>query len=295
MENLCKMEKQTIIHALFLFAIIQLPSCQEMGTLTINIDLQRNESDKEGKQWRLSLIGDSISTFNGYLASDTQGYDGIKYKTYYPKGDVNNVEFTWWYQVASSLSIDLDNVCNCAWSASRVTGNSFSTSSAEVGCSTRRIQDLSAKGFDPDIVLCYISCNDWAGDVSVGEWSATDPIPEEGNIPTFREAYALMLYKIKSFYPKTEIFCLTNLEDVRRDRTAGPPSNNNKGVSVGDWNNCIKEVATSFNCHVIDLSNCGINYDNALHYTLDGGLHPNRSGMSLIAKYVTERILIEMN
>ena len=37
---------------------------------------------------KLSILGDSISTYNGYIPS---GYDN-----FYPSGDVDNVNKTWW-------------------------------------------------------------------------------------------------------------------------------------------------------------------------------------------------------
>ena len=196
----------------------------------------------------------------------------------------------WWYKVAQALDVSPDSICNCSWSGSRVSGNSTSTASASAGCSTRRIMDLSAKGFIPDIVLCYISCNDWANNIPLGLWTPADGLPKEGTISTSREAYALMITKIREYYPSCLIFCLTNLDDTKRDYTPGWPSNNRRGVSVEDWNKSITELAVALDCQTIDLQDCGINYDNLSHYTVDGGLHPNDVGMSLIADKVTKEL-----
>ena len=260
-------------------------SCQKDMTGT-----QDDAQETDGPQIRIAIIGDSISTFHGFLPSDSKGYDGEKYSCFYPRGDVKSVKNTWWYKTAALLGIDVNNITNCSWSGSRVTGDSASTANAYAGCSSRRISDLSFKGYDPDFIICYISCNDWASNVPIGNWSDTDNIPEEGTVSTLREAYALMLHKAKKAFPGSTVICLTNLEDTKRDKTPGWPSNNTNGISVEEWNKNIKEVSGIMGCHTIDLQDSGINYNNVSSYTIDDGLHPNNAGMTLIANLVAKEI-----
>ncbi len=245
--------------------------------------------DSISKSLKIAIIGDSISSFKGSSPSDLKGYNGVRYKFFYPQGDVKSVESMWWFKVAQALSVSIDNVCNCSWSGSRVTGNSSSTTNASAGCSTRRIKDLSAKGFVPDIVICFISCNDWANNVPLGLWTLTDDLPTEGTISTSREAYAMMISKIREYYPSCLIFCLTNLDDTKRDFTPGWPSNNRRGVSVDDWNKSLAELFKSLGCFTIDLQDCGIDYNSLSSFSVDG-LHPNDAGMTLIANKVTTEL-----
>lgn len=261
-------------------------SCQKEDVPVTDPDQTDEELSQAYPDLRMGIIGDSISTFSGSLPSDKDGYDGSKYKTYYPKGDVKRVDDMWWYKVSRLLGSDIANICNCSWSGSLVTGDSRSVNCAAAGCSDRRISDLSIKGFNPDIVICFISCNDWADNVPLGDWDADDQLPAEGTVSTMREAYALMLHKIRTRYPSALIVCLTNLDDLKRDKTPGQPSNNAGGVSVEEWDRSIAEIADVFGCHTIDLQDCGINYTNISLYSVDGGLHPNEKGMSLIAKKV---------
>ena len=276
------------------FAIlILLISCQKLEAFVWKDDPQEEIvlPDSVETSLRIAIIGDSISSFAKSAPSDLDGYAGANYKAFYPRGNVKRIENMWWYKVAQAFNIPNDNICNCSWSGSRVSGNSTSTTSASVGCSTKRIMDLASKGFDPDIVFCFISCNDWAGNVPLGLWTYTDGIPPaEGTISTLREAYALMLSKIKVYFPECIIVCLTNLDDPKRDYTPGWPSNNKRGVTVDDWNKSIFEISSAFGCYTINLQDCGINYDNASDYTVDSGLHPNDAGMTLIANKVTTEI-----
>lgn len=244
---------------------------------------------------KMAIIGDSISTFDDWLPSDLPGYDGASYAAYYPSGNVNNVQLTWWFKTAMMLGIAPGDINNCSWSGSYVTTvgsvNSDSTTSAKPGCSTRRISDLSIRGWSPDIVLISISCNDWANNVSVGTWAISDAIPAEGAVTTMREAYALMLNKIHNTYPAARIFCCTNMDDLKRDKATGWPSNNSSGVTTYQWNANIKEIAEAFGCDVINLHDCGINYSNAASFTLDSGLHPNADGMDLMARKAFTELL----
>lgn len=239
---------------------------------------------------KIGIIGDSISTYLGWLPSNIDGYDGTPYERYYPKGDVNNVAKTWWYKLAIKLGLNPQtDISNCAWSGSKVSGDSDSTTSAAAGCSNRRISDLTLRfnGQAPDIIICFISCNDWAKspNVPIGTWAITDPIPSGGTISELRAAYALMLSKLHTAYPLARIFCCTNLDDFARDATAGWPTNNASGVSTYEWNRNIVEVAQALGCEIIDFNRCGINYSNiATYYAVDGGLHPNDAGHTLLAE-----------
>ena len=243
---------------------------------------------------KIGLIADSITTYSGYLPSDISGYDGETYATWYPNGDVNAVEKTWWWKMAQKLGLNPQtDISNCAWSGSRVSGNSDSNTDAYAGCSNRRINDLTLRGFTPDIIICFISCNDWGNtpNVPIGTWSVNDPVPAGGTITTMREAYALMLYKIHSTYPNARVFCCTNMDDKARDSQAGYPPTNASGVSVFDWNKNIMEIAEAFGCDIINMHDCGINYANLSHFVHDAGLHPNAAGMEIMAQKVVAELI----
>ena len=272
-----------------------LVSCQKGNDIICIRELELPDEDvvmldSTKTKLRLAIIGDSISSYKGSSPSDLEDYTGEKYPFYYPHGDVSHIDNMWWYKVAKALGVSDNNICNCSWSGSRVTGNSVSTTTASVGCSTKRIMDLSAKGFDPDFVFCYISCNDWASGVPLGNWSKMEGVPTEGIISTSTEAYALMITKIKEYYPSCLIICLTNLDDTKRDYSPGWPSNNRNGVSVDDWNRSLMELSRALGCISVDLQDCGITYNNVSKFTVDGGLHPNDAGMTLIANKVVQEL-----
>ena len=295
----------------FLFCMIVLLSCQKIDSIVLDHsqdssqDNSRNSSQDSShvvsqdslqmkvdtlSSLRIAIIGDSISSFAGFSPSSSASYNGTTYKTYYPRGDVRKVENMWWYKVATALRINTDYIANCSWSGSTVTGDSSSTTSAYAGCSFKRVTDLSYKGFTPNLVLCFISCNDWARNTPIGSWSPDNTLPKEGRISTMREAYALMISKIKTLFPESLVVCLTNLDDAKRDKTPGSPSNNSKGVTVEEWNRNIKDISTALGCFTIDLQDSGIDYLNISQFSVDKGLHPNNAGMTIIANKVTEEL-----
>lgn len=252
---------------------------------------------------KIAIVGDSISTYQGWLPSDVTGFTGTAYATYYPNGDVNSVDKTWWYQVALNLGILTSDIANTSWSGGVVCGDSTSTTNGKPACSTKRISDITIRGFNPDIIIVYIGCNDWyqcglsGYSTILGTWAITDAVPAEGTIHAFRSAYALMLSKLQNAYPNARIFCCTILDDWKRDAVADDPSDNAwpsndaAGYTTKQWNDNIKEIADAFACDVIDIHNCGITYYNIPSFAVDTGLHPNAAGHAMIARKVTSELM----
>lgn len=191
----------------------------------------------------------------------------------------------WWKIVCDTIN---GTPTNCSWSGSRVEGAPKGTT-AKPGCSDKRVEDVGRNG-TPDMIFCYIGCNDWGNSEDLGTWSAGDPIIDDSQfsptdtVTTFSDAYALMLNKLKTAYPTSTIYCFTILDDTNRDVIPGAPSDNRNGVTIKQWNDKIKEIAKAMKVKLVDLHECGITYDNASTYLPDG-LHPNAAGMEKMATY----------
>ena len=233
---------------------------------------------------KVSIIGDSISTFNGYNPSG--------YAVFYPKGNVTSVSQTWWYQVINELEMTL--LKNCSWSGSECYGDSSSTTSAAAGCSTKRINDLADGTTKPDIIFCYIGINDFYNNTGLPDtmWTPASATPADStNINNFFDAYVIMINKIKQTYPNARVFCFT-LMDCPTVKT-GYPLINGAGVALNTFNDHIRLVANTFGCDVIELHNCGLHQYNFSSFGTDT-THPNVAGhakmkdkvkVELISKY----------
>ena len=103
---------------------------------------------------KVSILGDSISTFTGTMPAD--------YNVYYPEhGDIPNASQTWWGQLLTNTGMVL---CRNASSANTdVTGNSLALDGSAPGCSIRRLVDLRrTDGSNPDVIIIYMGINDFA-------------------------------------------------------------------------------------------------------------------------------------
>lgn len=227
------------------------------------------------KGLKVSILGDSISTLKGYIPNG--------YAIYYPNGNVTKYEDTWWGKLIIKGNMTLCR--NASWSGSNVSGDSQG-STATAGCSDKRIADLTGTdGSKPDIILIYIGTNDWANGSQhkVGSFGPNDALPSEGTINDIAPAYALMLYKIRKTYPDARVYCLTCLEGRHSTSGSSYPIVNNYKESIHQVNHAIIECAHIFGAKVIDLETCGIHFWNISKYTVDGHLHPNYAGTTIIA------------
>lgn len=231
---------------------------------SINIDFYSIETKINSiyKGKTLSILGDSISTFAGYIP------DGNL--TYYPAGTIQSVNDTWWYKLYTALGMILD--INNSWSGSRVTTTSGDTSA---GCMSR-CENL---GTNPDVIIVYMGINDFNNEVALGTYDGSTEIPSITT--TFREAYGIMLNKILTKYQNSEVWVCT-LPQCERNGGTGFPEINGNNVALVEFNKAIKELAEAFGVKVLDHNKCGLTYQNMPTFNPDN-LHPNKYGHSLIA------------
>jgi lysophospholipase L1-like esterase len=221
----------------------------------------------------VAIIGDSISTYEGYIP------EGYKY--FYSKSNVDSVEKTWWGQLVNKTGVNV--VSNCSWSGSTVTGDSTSKTNAHAACSDRRINDLALANEKIDIVICYIGINDYRRNVPVGHWSAEDATPEDSTqVTNFSEGYALMVSKIKKSYPNAKVYVTTLM---KCDDT-----NNKATYSLDGYNEAIRQAADKFDAEVVDLNQFMIEKNDYADYSLDR-LHPNASGHERMSTLFAETLL----
>lgn len=210
---------------------------------------------------KLSILGDSISTFEGYIPAGN--------RVYYPAAGVDYVTDTWWYKLMLALDMQLE--VNESWGGSRVTTTDGET---KAGCMTR-CQNLG----DPDVVIVYMGINDFDNEVALGTWNGSTALPSVTT--TFREAYAIMLNKILTAYKTAEVWVCT-LTQAERNGSEGFPEINDNDVPLSEFNKAIMELADVFGVRVLHHHSCGLTYQNMDVFD-PNLLHPNKYGHSLIA------------
>ena len=173
---------------------------------------------------KISILGDSISTFEGYIPKD--------YKYFYPQpyGDVRNIYQTWWMKVINGLGAGL--YINNAYGGSTVCNfDEYSTSN------DKRLEALRINDNLSDVLFIFMGTNDCAS--------------KYVNVNTFKEAYTTMLNKLKTISPNSEII-LINL----------PISKLYTIDSQYELNQVIGKCAEDFNHKLIDIS--GLDMTNTL-------------------------------
>lgn len=231
---------------------------------------------------KVSIIGDSISTFTGYVPTG--------YARYYPRQDVTSVDKLWWKIALDKTGMQL--LKNAAWASSTVAGDD--TQGAIVASSDARIADLADGDTKPDIVIVLIGTNDFGRSYSIGTFTDTDTIPTASNIADFKPAYAKMIGKIHTAYPDAKVFVCTLIP--RTFSGGGYPAKDQNNESLYAFNKAIKEVAEMMNCSVIDINmNSGINVDNLPNHfiqeTSGSYIHPLASGQVLVGECVARELI----
>lgn len=235
------------------------------------------------KDKTLSILGDSISTYEGWIPDEYAGF----FPMY---GEVNDVDETWWKMFMNDAGMQF--CANSSSAGSTCVGDSLSIDDPKFACSNYRIDDLIGKGGAyPDIIIVYMGTNDCLTNVPIGENDGTKLV-EEGVIENFSDAYTLILDKLESQYPMAQIFCCT-LTQIGSWGSGSKPFvtfENSDGLTSGDYSRQIETIAANRGLTAINLYNCGINEENMHKYVTDG-VHLNPEGMKLVCDSVESAII----
>ena len=202
----------------------------------------------ENARW--SILGDSISTFQGYTPPG-----GVYYApSSGPVTGVNAVEDTWWMKVIRARGGRL--LVNNSWSGSTV------TESANLGAaSLSRIRKLGPDGVSPDVVMIFTGLND------VGRY-----VP----LAFFRADYGVMLRRIMDLYPTARVLCGTMVTGyIERPLF---PRLTHWGKRVEEYNQAIRAAAAEAGAVLADLAALGESYASM------DGIHPSGAGMEQLAE-----------
>lgn len=227
---------------------------------------------------KLSILGDSISTFKGWIPEGNL--------VFYPEnGTVKDVAQTWWKIVLDELGLTL-----CANGSSSGSASFGYSQEADpmYGCSDHRISQLAgADGEVPDIIIVYMGTNDVLMSAAIGDNDGLQAVGE-GLVGSLSDGYTMILDKIKRQYPQAQVYCCTLLPMGDWGTTEAQPFVpfvNGQNVTSEAYSERIRLIAGNRGLPIIDLEKCGITIDNMAEMTADG-VHPTAEGMRLIADTV---------
>ena len=214
------------------------------------------------KQIRFSILGDSYSTFEGYVhpeTNDVYPFDSI---------GVTNVEQMWWHQVATQMgwTVEKNNsfsgalICNYA----DFEGGSYYTRHSFI----RRMDDLG----DSDVIFILGGTNDVWHDAPFGDFIYADWTEEQ--LCCFRPALAYLLDNVKRLHPNAHIYFLLE---------TGPCPG---GITEETRQNLVESAHRIANHYSIECIDLTIHKD---------WWHPDVQGQKDIARQVIEALEVDFN
>ena len=265
----------------------------------------------EGK--KLSIMGDSISTFGG-ISNNTSINSTIgNNEVYYPTSNPNftDSKYTYWGRLLNDVNMDL--CVNNAWSGSHVYGGRVADKSDNI---LERADRLARNdGTSPDLILVYMGINDLhngspAGDLysiltdqsdtrstneKVDAWF-TALLAKAGDLSKvtpgttykgWEEAYALAIYQMMQSYSAADIYCFTLIDNHHSKMTE---------AKLTQYNTCIRAIVEYFDVGLIDQQAGAITPENCHNYGGDAtSLHPNLKGHELMTRLIVETLYNDLN
>ena len=206
-------------------SVLDSPSGQEQkDTVSTEVPEQKDTTEVtppedenppvEIEKLKISIMGDSYSTYEGWSNKDIAG-NANNYYVYYPAGDngtdITSVEKTWWYMLCQKPEFELEIsnsfsssvVSNTWYGAKNVAGTDLSFMN-RVG---KNAYGVDYNG-DPDIILVFGGTNDcWAG-VKMGDYVYEDWTAED--LKCFRPALSKLFTSLAELYPNAKVYNITN-------------------------------------------------------------------------------------
>ena len=206
---------------------------------------------------RLSILGDSVSTYKG-ISNDQSAHPTLWNNPWFYCGEFLP-EKTYWMRLIKELGFEL--CVNNSWSGGNLSGQE------DLNAGVNRVSYLArGDGSVPDFIIVFMGLNDLGRNV---------------NVDTFATDYEKTLEKIKELYPEATTCCV-NLPD--RDAYFRSRTELFNGAIV----KAVKNAGDSF--FVADLFNSRLNNDFYYMNTVDG-LHPDEDGMKIIAEVIKKAII----
>lgn len=224
-----------------------------------------DEKRKNKTELKISVLGDSISTYEGW---NPYGY-AVYYKddVAYENG-IFSVNDVWWKKTIDSVGGKL--CVNNSYSGSFVSGMG-----ATSACSEERCSFLDG-GDKPDLILVYMGTNDRGYGVKIGT-------EEAENAQCFYGGYRIMLKRLKVNYPTAKIVCATLLVGYLKNYKYIPMAPEDM-KTVERYNEAIRLAVNEEGCFLADIALSDERYE-----TLDY-CHPTAEGHKTLAKLWIEHL-----
>lgn len=166
------------------------------ATLTVILMSACGKDPDVPKDICFSVLGDSYSTFQGYVDPETNVV-----WSYYDTIGINKVEQMWWWQVAEGMGWTLDH--NNSFSGSLICNMNYANWYGPHSF-LRRMDDLG----NPDVILVFGGTNDVWDEAPMGDFVYENWTEEE--LCEFRPALACLFSGLQQLYPQATIYFMAD-------------------------------------------------------------------------------------
>ncbi len=149
----------------------------------------------------VSILGDSYSTYEGYLTPNT---NEVWYyaKNGNKKTDVTSVTQTWWWQYINENKYKL--CVNNSYSGATISYTGYDGNDYSARSFITRMDNLGC----PDILFVFGATNDSWANAPIGEYEYANQT--KGDLYSFRPAMAYLMEHLKYRYPNVKIYFILN-------------------------------------------------------------------------------------
>lgn len=219
---------------------------------------------------KVSILGDSYSTYLGYLPAGQATWYGDPKNEHWYKTDVHSVSNTWWHQLTQL--IDARILVNNSWSGTTIGNYGYNGADMSGRSFLSRVHKLHSETEQPDVIVVLGGTNDgWAG-APEGSWKWSGWT--DSDLRTFKPAVAKLFTDLQENYPQARKVVVVN--DYLLSMNSGYATKLNALVSAVDTMNSKAPGLWS-----------SVRVDITGH---EGGSHPDSAGMTIIAKAVAQAI-----
>ena len=157
--------------------------------------------DPTEKETSFSILGDSYSTFEGFVTPESNDvWYNLPPDNYI---NVTNVSQMWWWQVQKAMNWELDH--NNSFSGTLVC-NYDTTGYYEDHSFIKRADDLG----NPDVIFVFGGTNDLWQNAPLGDFQYNDWTDED--LCLFRPGLAFLCAKLKRSYPTAKIYFMVDMQ-----------------------------------------------------------------------------------
>lgn len=203
--------------------------------------------DKDLAGRKISVMGDSISSFTGYTTPDSPN-------AYYPNNTAKMYYFEnmYWKTLADRNNMDVEVID--AYAGSTV-ADKWQTTTRIPFYDDSRINRLG----DPDVIIVEGGINDFGGN-PLGDYPA---LGDYSKTYEFRTGYSLLLNKLKNTYKTATIVCLSMLSPRTYNNTTFPEKQTEVKQALAtdttphafaEFNESIEHIAKQYQCAYCDIT-----------------------------------------